>query len=115
MSQSYKVDTCIFCGEKFTYAGARDKKVKGKKGLEHHLSYKDDTTVPCCLSCHNRLHGQQATHNHAFKKKYAKDIEPFMWAKRVVEVYYKHLIEPKEINNIILQLLLNPSKDITEH
>lgn len=62
----------------------------------HHLSYRDDITVLLCYLCHQRLHGNAAITHHPFKKEYAKDIEPFIFAAHVTSLYVENLPELRE-------------------
>ena len=54
--------------------------------INHHTDYENDITILICRPCHNWLHGR-AVYGHPFVKEYGKDKAPFMFAKRVVEVY----------------------------
>jgi len=59
----------------------------------HHISYRNDLTVLVCYLCHQRMHGNAAITHHPFKKEYAKDLEPFIFAAHVTALYVENLPE----------------------
>lgn len=71
--------------------GTKMKARRWRTHEHHHLSYRDDLTVLLCYLCHQRLHGNAAITHHPFKKEYAKDIEPFVFAAHVTALYVENL------------------------
>lgn len=61
--------------------------VEGKKWARHHISYDNDTKVLLCNACHLWLHGQARIFRHPLKGVLEKDMAPYVFAKRVVELY----------------------------
>jgi hypothetical protein len=59
----------------------------------HHISYKNDVTVLVCYQCHQRMHGNAVITSHPFKKEYGKDIEPFVFAAHVTQLYVERMPE----------------------
>ena len=89
---------CQICGRiilidsKYTYA-------------EHHLSYNKNIKSFICKGCHMWLHGQSAVYNHVFKKKYNKDLSPYVFAKAVVDLYQKNNCDiDKEVDRMRMEL-----------
>jgi hypothetical protein len=56
----------------------------------HHVSYEPEILILLCPGCHLWLHGQSGVHNHRLKKLFSKDVAPYIFAKKVVELYEKH-------------------------
>jgi len=61
-----------------------------KRFINHHLRYKaprmKELIAPVCFACHERLHGRR-TYHHYFEKVYGKDLGPYMFSRRVVDLY----------------------------
>ena len=52
----------------------------------HHTDYKHDIESTLCYTCHALLHGSAKVWKHPFAK-YGKDKAPYIFARRVVEMY----------------------------
>lgn len=78
-------DTCQICGRT-----NRDI----NKFINHHVRYLDiglsEVTIRVCFGCHERLHGRR-TFNNYFEKVYGKDLGPYVFALRVVQLYEERL------------------------
>lgn len=87
---SFAGTVCRICGAKWG---------PERKGfVRHHLAYPSPTqkevTVVLCHACHSRAHGQGRLYSHPFKKDFPKDLEPYIFALAVVEMYDQELILP---------------------
>lgn len=80
---------CWLCG----------KSLKKGQWVRHHVSYSPEKIVLLCRGCHAWLHGQRGTFRHVIKEKYPPDVAPYIFARRVVELYEDHypLIKRAEI------------------
>ena len=71
---------CCVCKEEIDFSN-------GHKWARHHISYQNNEYILVCRGCHMWLHGQSNVYNHIIKKRYDKDISPYIFAKCVVDVY----------------------------
>jgi hypothetical protein len=94
---------CAICGRSLEYDKQTNKpKIKF---IRHHVCYSPETLVLLCYSCHAWLHGISPVFNHPFKKIYEKDIAPFEFAKRVVDIYMLNHPSMREIVMVNLNKL----------
>ncbi len=90
-SRFKKGDRCCICDKPW---------VAGLKYQGHHTDYKHDIEATLCYTCHALLHGSAKIYKHPFAK-YGKDKAPYIFARRVVEMYE----EDKPISDTNLALL----------
>ena len=96
---------CWICGKELNFEGA--KKRKGASWARHHISYAEDKTILVCVPCHMWLHGQMRVYKHVIKEKYPTDIAPYVFAKRVVDVYETFNPDIKDVELWEYEDLLN--------
>lgn len=65
---------CSVCGKKIVAYRETRKKLEDtfgldlkSKGVEHHISYKDDKTIVVCASCHSKIHHSKESSYASFK------------------------------------------------
>ena len=79
-------DRCMICGKKLSFEPKR----KRAAWACHHVSYEPEIKILVCVPCHMWLHGQMRVYKHPIKEKYKPDIAPYIFSKKVVELYEKY-------------------------
>ena len=76
-------DTCAIC--RIKAYNAKSKKMR--RMIWHHTRYQPERIALLCFSCHAWLHGLCKVYRHPLKEEYGKDVAPYIFAKRVVDLY----------------------------
>ena len=77
MSKFSSGDKCAICDKPW---------VAKLKYQGHHTDYEHDIESTTCYTCHALLHGSAKIYKHPFAE-YGKDKAPYIFARRVVEMY----------------------------
>lgn len=76
-----------------------------KRFQKHHVRYASEgvpeLTIDLCFGCHQLIHGR-ACWNHPFTAIYGKDLGPYRFARKVLEVYNKAWGGGDEVDGVIL-------------
>jgi DNA-directed RNA polymerase subunit RPC12/RpoP len=104
---------CAICSTPLLYDDKTNKPLK--RFIRHHVCYSPEKLVLLCFSCHSWLHGLCGVYANPLKKKYSKDVAPYEFAKRVVDIYMDNHPMMREIVMVNLNDLSEcVAKDLSE-